>query len=154
VEDYGKTAVTFADTRTGMAVRVTPRLDIRQKAWEYSPGEQRHYFAMLQAYHIIPAEELFDLHPVHLVVPIREIVSRPGIRVDCDLCGEEIINEREIHRDGLTLCRACAGPAYYTQNPRSCAAYSPNLSPKTQVVAGEDDPLMPPAETVESSSFL
>lgn len=31
----------------------------------------------------------------------------------CDVCGEEIINEREVHREGLTLCRACAGVSYY-----------------------------------------
>jgi formylmethanofuran dehydrogenase subunit E len=33
--------------------------------------------------------------------------------VDCDRCGEEITNEREVLRDGETLCRACAGERYY-----------------------------------------
>jgi formylmethanofuran dehydrogenase subunit E len=31
----------------------------------------------------------------------------------CDGCGEEVINEREIIRDGLVLCRTCAGESYY-----------------------------------------
>jgi hypothetical protein len=29
------------------------------------------------------------------------------------VCGEEIINEREVHRAGDVLCRGCAGEAYY-----------------------------------------
>jgi formylmethanofuran dehydrogenase subunit E len=114
VEDYGKTAAVFVDTVTGRAVRVAPALDVRQKAYAYAPDEPRHYFAQMQAYQIMPDDEMFTVSEVQLATPIEAIVSRPGIRVNCDLCGEEIINEREIHRDGLTLCRACAGNAYYT----------------------------------------
>jgi hypothetical protein len=29
------------------------------------------------------------------------------------LCGEEIMNEHEVARDGLVLGRACAGESYY-----------------------------------------
>lgn len=114
VEDYGKTAAVFVDTVTGRAVRVAPALDVRQKAYAYAPDEPRHYFAQMQAYQIMPDDEMFTVSEVQLATPIEAIVSRPGVRVTCDLCGEEIINEREIHRDGLTLCRACAGNAYYT----------------------------------------
>ncbi|MCC6946064.1 MAG: hypothetical protein IT335_15915, partial [Thermomicrobiales bacterium] len=28
-------------------------------------------------------------------------------------CREEIINEREVRRDGMVLCRPCAGQSYY-----------------------------------------
>jgi formylmethanofuran dehydrogenase subunit E len=30
-----------------------------------------------------------------------------------EVCGEEIINEREVVRDGNVLCKACAGQSYY-----------------------------------------
>jgi len=113
VEDYGKTAAVFVDTVTGRAVRVAPALDIRQKAYTYAPDEPRHYFAQMRAYQVMPDEEMFTVCEVTLNTPIEAIVSRPGVRVNCEACGEEIINEREIHRDGLTLCRACAGNAYY-----------------------------------------
>lgn len=113
VEDYGKTAATFVDTVTGQAVRVAPQLDIRQKAYAYAPNEPRRYFAQMQAYQIMPDEEMFTITPVALNTPIEAILSRPGVRVNCDVCGEEIINEREIRRDGLTLCRACAHDGYY-----------------------------------------
>jgi formylmethanofuran dehydrogenase subunit E len=62
----------------------------------------------------MPDRELFNIVEVKLATPLEKIISRAGIRTECDFCGEEIINEREVHRNGFTLCRACAGPAYYT----------------------------------------
>lgn len=113
VEDYGKVAATFIRVETGDAVRVFPQLDVRQKAFDYAPERERRYFAQLEGYQVMPDSELLSIRPVKLATPLEEIVSRPGVRVNCDLCGEEIINEREISHDGLTLCQACYGPAYY-----------------------------------------
>ncbi len=115
VEDYGKAAATFVDTRTARAVRVSPRLDIRERAVACVPEEARHYFAQMQAYRVLPDEQLLRVVDVVLATSVEEIVSRPGIRTDCAVCGEEIMNEREIVRDGLVLCRACAGTAYYRE---------------------------------------
>ena len=127
VEDYGKTAATFVDTQTGRAMRVAPSLDIRQKAYAYAPAEPRHYFAQMQAYQIMPDNEMMTVQEVTLNTSIEQIISRPGIRVDCDVCGEEIINEREIKQNGLTLCRACAGTSYY-QLPASIAVFEKTIA--------------------------
>jgi formylmethanofuran dehydrogenase subunit E len=113
VEDYGKTAATFVDTQAGCIVRIAPLLDIRQRAYFYAPDEARHYFAQMQAYQIMPDVEMFTITEVQLAASIADILSRPGIRVDCDVCGEEIMNEREVKQNGLTLCRACTGNSYY-----------------------------------------
>jgi formylmethanofuran dehydrogenase subunit E len=113
VEDYGKAAATFVDTKTGHVVRVAPSLDVRQQACACCPEESRHYFAQMQAYQIMPDEQLVTITNVHLVNPVEQIVSRPGVRVDCASCGEEIMNEREIIVNGQPLCRACAGGSYY-----------------------------------------
>jgi formylmethanofuran dehydrogenase subunit E len=113
VEDYGKVAAVFVDVNTGSTLRVAPVLDIRQKAFRYTPGEPRHFFAQMQAYQVMPDVEMFMITEVQLTTPIESIVSRPGVRVNCDVCGEEIINEREIHREGLALCHTCAGDSYY-----------------------------------------
>ena len=113
VEDYGKTAATFVDTHTRSAIRIAPALDIRQKAYTYAPDEPRHYFAQMHAYPIMPDEEMFTVREVQLAVPIETIAGRPAVRVNCDLCGEEIINEREIKQAGLTLCCTCALGGYY-----------------------------------------
>ncbi len=113
VEDYGKIAATFIDTKTAAAVRIAPQLDVREKAYAYAVDEPRHYFAQLQAYQIMPAAELLTLQTVTLTTPVAAIVSRAGVRVNCAQCGEEIINEREQLVGGRLLCRACAGPGYY-----------------------------------------
>ena len=41
--------------------------------------------------------------------------ARDGVRVLCEICQEEIINDRQVMRDGVVLCRACAGQPYYRQ---------------------------------------
>lgn len=113
VEDYGKIAATFIDTQTGRAIRVAPLTDIRQRAYAYAPDEPRHYFAQMQAYRTMPDDEMLTVQEVFLNTSVELIISRPVIRVNCDMCGEEIINEREIIHEQSVLCRACAGGGYY-----------------------------------------
>jgi formylmethanofuran dehydrogenase subunit E len=113
VEDYGKVAATFVDTKTGVAVRITPHLNIRRRARFYAPDEGRHYFAQLMGYQVMPDEELLTVQEVRLTTPIEDLISRPGRRVNCAICGEEIINEREVWRQDVPVCQGCAGPAYY-----------------------------------------
>jgi formylmethanofuran dehydrogenase subunit E len=114
VVDYGKVATTFVDVKTGVAVRVAPHLDVRQRARFCAPEEQGHYFAQLNGYQVMPDSELLTVQEVHLTTPVEDLISRPGVRVNCTVCGEEIINEREVWRKDMPLCQACAGPAYYT----------------------------------------
>jgi formylmethanofuran dehydrogenase subunit E len=130
VEDYGKVAVTFVDTKTGRAVRVAPTPDVRQKAYVYAPNESRHYFAQMQAYQIMPDEEMLTIQEVVLNTPVGEIISRAGVRVNCDVCGEEIMNDREILREGLTMCHSCAGDGYY--QPSLLYTYKVNMSSLTE----------------------
>lgn len=113
VEDFGKVAATFVDVLDEQAYRVAPRLDVRQSAWAYAPGETRRYFAQMQAYQIMPDDELLSIEQVQLAIPIKTLISRPGVRVNCAACGEEVINEREVYRDGAAFCRTCAGQSYY-----------------------------------------
>jgi formylmethanofuran dehydrogenase subunit E len=120
IEDYGKIAATFIDVKTEQTLRITPKLDSRQRALIHAPTESRHYFAQLQAYQTMPDDELLNFQPVRLRAPISSIVSRAGVRVNCDHCGEEIINEREIVINGQTLCRACASEGYYHEQEELC----------------------------------
>lgn len=111
--DYGKIGATFVDVKTATAVRIAPQLDVRGKAYAYAPGETKHYYAQLIGYQHMPDDELLSIQPVTLTTPVQQIVSRNGVRVNCVACGEEIINEREVVREGRPYCAACAGPAYY-----------------------------------------
>ncbi len=113
VVDFGKMAATFVDTMTGRAIRIAPSVQSRELAPEYAPGARSRWHAYLEAYQVMPDDVLLEWQPVQLNTPVSAIISRPGVRALCDVCGEEIINEREVVGDGRTLCRACAGESYY-----------------------------------------
>ena len=113
VEDYGKVAAVFADVKTGRTIRVAPALDIRERAYAFASNESDRYAAQLQAYQSMPDEEMFTYVEVQLAISIEAILSRPGMRVNCSVCGEEIMNEREVHQNGTVLCVTCANGGYY-----------------------------------------
>lgn len=113
VLDFGKVAATLVDTRTGTAVRVSPQLETRAAARRYAPMARSRWHSYLEAYQIMPDAELLRVQPVELTQTLAQIISRPNLRVACAVCGEEIINEREVAVDGRFLCRSCAGDGYY-----------------------------------------
>lgn len=113
VIDFGKAAATFVDTHTGQAVRVAPAPDVRERAGAYAPEAGTRWQAQLLGYQRMPDAELLVAQAVALAFPLEELLGQPGRRVSCQACGEEIINQRELYWDGLTLCRACAGQRYY-----------------------------------------
>lgn len=112
--DYGKVAATFYDTLTARAVRLVPRPEIRERALKLHPEAQSRWHAQLIAYQQLSRPELFQAQFVALQLDMVALISRPDARVICDVCGEEILNEREVLRNGKTLCRSCAGERYYT----------------------------------------
>ena len=118
VMDYGKSAATFIDTLTERAIRITPTCESRMRAREYAPHASDKWHAQLEAYQVMPNVELLAAHKVTLKVSLAAIISRHRMRVVCEECGEDIINEREIRRDGRLLCRACAFGAYYASAQR------------------------------------
>lgn len=115
IMDYGKIAATFVNVKTGEAVRLSPRSNVRQEAFRYAPEEKRHYFAQLKGYQLMPDEVLFSSAWVTLTPSAEAIMSKPGVRTECSVCGEEIINEREVVIDGIVYCQACSGQSYYVQ---------------------------------------
>ena len=122
IVDIGRIGVTFVNVKSEQAVRIAPRIDVRETALKYggdADTRRGRYIAMLEAYQIMPIDELLTIEAVQLNRPVREIVSRPFLRVDCSVCGEEVINEREVMQDGKPVCQACAGLGYYTTIPKN-----------------------------------
>ncbi|MGB9754041.1 MAG: formylmethanofuran dehydrogenase [Roseiflexus castenholzii] len=119
--DYGKVAATFVDTRTRQAVRIRPHPQARLEARRYAPHAKSRWHAYLDAYRIMPDDVLLEARRVELTLDLDRLISRPGARVVCDECGEEIINEREVHREGQILCRGCAcgEERYYSSDNES-----------------------------------
>ena len=111
--DYGKMAATFLNLKTGKAIRVFAREDSREKAKERFPEAADKYAGQLEAYKIMPDEELFDVMEVTVTVAPQDMPGRPMRRVQCDSCREHVQDMREISRDGKVLCVSCAEGGYY-----------------------------------------
>jgi formylmethanofuran dehydrogenase subunit E len=109
--DYGRVAATIVDTATGAAIRIRPHPAARESAIGWAPDAADCWHAQLQGYQRMPASELLQFEPVTLATPLDELLGSPGKRVTCTVCGEEILNGREV--PGPT-CRACASaPAHH-----------------------------------------
>jgi formylmethanofuran dehydrogenase subunit E len=112
--DYGKIAATFINRTTQQAVRIRPSSRSRSLAWDFCPSDEtRRYFAMLHGYRHMPAELLFEHEAVGLRFSLSEWLSVAGVRSECSVCGEEIVNQREIYKDGYPVCRPCGRDSYY-----------------------------------------
>lgn len=110
--DFGKVAATFIDTLTGEALRIRPHPQARERARAWAPPSLDDWHAMLDGYRVLPADDILEVRPVVLRVSLPDLIGRPGLRVPCDACGEEIMNGRETTSDGAVFCRECSGEAY------------------------------------------
>ena len=113
--DYGKLAATFLNTKTKEAIRVVALDSSREAADRAFPEIENRYRRQLEAYKLLPDEELFKVERVKVNVAEEDQPGRPVSRVTCEECGEGVNDRREIIRQGRTLCRACAGEAYFTR---------------------------------------
>ncbi|MDP2659378.1 MAG: TraR/DksA C4-type zinc finger protein, partial [Dehalococcoidia bacterium] len=110
-----KMAATFVNLATGKAVRVVALESARDKALHYCQTGAVGHEAQIQAYQIMPEEEILTLTPVFVNIPPQDMPGPPSRRATCEACGECVNDGRELLRDGRVLCRSCAGGSYYTQ---------------------------------------
>jgi formylmethanofuran dehydrogenase subunit E len=111
--DFGKVAATFVDLQTGRAVRVVAREDSREKAKLMFPAMLDPHQAQLEAYKVMPSDDLFNLEAVRVHLKPEDLPGGPHSRVTCEECGEGVNDGRERRLDGRVLCRSCAGEKYY-----------------------------------------
>lgn len=112
--DFGKVAAIFIDIHTGTSIRIAPSRASRSLALEYAPQQDSDWEAMLLGYQLVPSKDLFTVQQVQLTTSLEQILSSPDRKTVCETCGEEIMNGREVIRDGIVLCRPCAGEIYYS----------------------------------------
>ncbi|SDP17806.1 FmdE family protein [Desulforhopalus singaporensis] len=112
--DHGVMAATFVNLETQQAVRVTALEESRTLSKKYCGSITDKYARQLEAYKIMPEEELFKVENVRVNVPEENLPGRPLSRVVCAKCGDWIQDRREVEREGAVLCRGCAGDKYYT----------------------------------------
>lgn len=111
--DYGIMAATFVNLVSGRAVRVTAREESRELAKKYGPLLGDKYKQQLEAYRVMPEEELFIVQQVAINLPECDLPGRPMKRVQCQECGDWVQDCREVERDNRILCKSCAFGRYY-----------------------------------------
>ncbi|MDR3089771.1 MAG: FmdE family protein [Desulfobulbaceae bacterium] len=102
VRDYGKMAATFINLETGRAVRIAA------KAKGASDPD----------YAVAPEDELFIIREVTVPLKPEDLPGKSLSRTVCAICGEEILDGREVRGNGRDLCVPCAaGEQYYQYLP-------------------------------------
>ncbi len=105
--DYGKFAATFADASTGRAFRVAA---LPKK----NNGEQ-DFKEISRQLMTIPESEIFTIEAVEITIPPQDLPGFPTHKDVCSQCGEQILDRREIIRDGRVLCKNCLNGSYYSR---------------------------------------
>jgi formylmethanofuran dehydrogenase subunit E len=111
--DWGKVAATFCDLETGRAVRIAAKESSKQAAKDLFPDLPREE-GQQKAYAQLSDDVLFSKDWVRVEILAEDLPGFKGPRIVCAQCGEGINFKREVLRDGLTLCRSCAGERYYS----------------------------------------
>jgi formylmethanofuran dehydrogenase subunit E len=112
--DWGKVAATFCDLETGRAVRVAAKESSKQAAKELFPELPKEE-GQRRAYAQLSDEVLFSKQWVKVEIQPEDLPGFKGPRVVCAQCGEGINFQRQVVREGRTLCRACAGETYFSK---------------------------------------
>ncbi|KJS01892.1 MAG: formylmethanofuran dehydrogenase [Desulfobulbaceae bacterium BRH_c16a] len=121
--DYGKTAFTFFNRKTGQGVRVA------RKAEQQDPIDPEHRQllakirqgtatdlerSLVRAKHEKASKRILDLRPYELFT-ISEITvpapekARIEPSLNCAVCGEPTMSTKMVEKDGQSICRGCLG---------------------------------------------
>jgi formylmethanofuran dehydrogenase subunit E len=110
VMDYGKMAATFVNLETGKAIRVAAKNTDGETAFTREMIEKNpHTIDNAKQ----PDDELFTVTEVKVDIKPEDLPGRPLRSVPCSLCGERVMDMRDIMVDGKYLCRPCAENTNY-----------------------------------------
>jgi len=103
---YGKTAMSFLDLKSGRAFRIHVRTADRPPH-DVPKAEQVAFWKKYAD------EDIFGWQEVRIKLPDGELPGPPISVQVCQNCGEDVLDCKEVVKDGLVLCLACAEGAYY-----------------------------------------
>ncbi len=109
--DYGKFAATYVNAATGEAVRVS----VNQKKDDKAVKNQKE--AMKGAVKTLseaPEAEIVTVTRVNITVPDADLPGFPRSKAQCSVCGEQVLDAREVLVEGQVVCKSCAHGSYYT----------------------------------------
>ena len=111
--DHGVMAATFVNLESGKAVRITAIEESRELSKNYCGEITDKYARQLEAYKIMPEEELFRVEAVAVEIPPENLPGRPLKRIKCEGCSDWVQDKRDVLVDDKVLCRSCAHGRYY-----------------------------------------
>ena len=100
---YGKTAASFLDLKTGKAFRI----------WVKNSERPPHEADQVGFWHSRDDKDIFAWREVVIRLPDSELPGPPVSVVPCAACAEDVLDRKEVVKNGQTLCLACAEGAYY-----------------------------------------
>lgn len=105
IMNYGKMAATFINLNTGKAVRVVERNNDGDKLFtrEMIQNSPRTVDYLKRT-----DDELFSITEVKVEISPEDMPGPPLKSVPCAICGERILDMRDVTVDGKYLCRPCA----------------------------------------------
>ena len=103
--DYGKTACTFLNMDNKEAYRIYRK----NRLFPPDGGDIAEFFADLKN------EDLFVAKKVLVDIRPEDMPGKPIGATFCQLCGEEVIDLKEVVKDGKTMCKNCANKSYYKE---------------------------------------
>ena len=102
--DFGKSAATFYDMNRDEAIRINTNSNFFPE-----PDEDiNEYFGRYSD------EELFNVRKVKVDLKPEDLPGKPLTKAVCEVCGETILDNRHVVKNGKILCKACAGQSYYS----------------------------------------
>jgi formylmethanofuran dehydrogenase subunit E len=106
--NFGKAAMTFLDLNTRQAYRVAATSHIKPA---------KDVTDLIGFWSQYADEDIFLIQEV--VVPLKpeDLPGRPQRRITCPICGEDVLDGRDVNSKDGPICRACAGEAYYKALP-------------------------------------
>jgi len=110
--DWGKMAASFMDLTRSRAVRAAARELNEAEDLSCFPQLERED-ALREAYKTFPDKRLMQWQPIIINFGPQDLPGYRAQRILCARCGEGISFQREVVREGIILCRACAGEAYW-----------------------------------------
>lgn len=112
--DYGIMAATFVNLETNQAFRVISTEEARSLAPAYVPEITDKYPQQLEAYKRMPDSVLFRVQQVEVAISEYDLPGPTRLKVACSQCGQMVRDHRQVNKNGCTLCRPCAGGAYFS----------------------------------------
>ena len=103
---YGKTAMSFLDLKSGRAFRIWVKTSDRPP----HSAPKADQVAFWEKY---ADEDVFRWQEVKIDLPDGDLPGPPASVKICQNCGEDVLDCKEVVKNGRVLCLACAEGAYY-----------------------------------------